>query len=493
MASASGPGPVRGQSGNRPAASQTEIQRLLKAGIKLFHDNEDLQALAIFKKAYLLSSHLREPLTQARCLFNLGAAYIATGKPQKGLKCTWKAKKMGAAEKDGDFSFNIAAAYDNMRQYAKAAEFYGKAVSEYESSKAPSAADALVKLAYCLASTGESASAAQSFCLAGRAYQEAQQLDNAAVAMREAANYFLRSPRCRPEDVLEALQECSRICARMTNPELLGKLHNHLGLHYAELKCFGQAEKHFVEAVKLCSGGNFTLRKKAVLLQNLGAIYNALEEPQRALKYHGEAADTYGRRTAVCFSVDICPARLWRSRKSTPQSKLHTTSASQGPVPLIGVLGERAAQAQCLYNLASAHSQQGDYHTAQFYHQQAMKAFVEGGDLYGEAQGCEGLGATHLCLGHPAQAVHYYKQALALFEKSKEASEVPRKRILEKLAECCIPHIAGFVNSRADEVEFPHVTSRKTPSEDTLNTTSSKAAHAPFSSWKSEEQKIMIC
>ncbi|XP_054858363.1 tetratricopeptide repeat protein 24-like isoform X3 [Eublepharis macularius] len=408
MASASGPGPVRGQSGNRPAASQTEIQRLLKAGIKLFHDNEDLQALAIFKKAYLLSSHLREPLTQARCLFNLGAAYIATGKPQKGLKCTWKAKKMGAAEKDGDFSFNIAAAYDNMRQYAKAAEFYGKAVSEYESSKAPSAADALVKLAYCLASTGESASAAQSFCLAGRAYQEAQQLDNAAVAMREAANYFLRSPRCRPEDVLEALQECSRICARMTNPELLGKLHNHLGLHYAELKCFGQAEKHFVEAVKLCSGGNFTLRKKAVLLQNLGAIYNALEEPQRALKYHGEAADTYG------------------------------------------VLGERAAQAQCLYNLASAHSQQGDYHTAQFYHQQAMKAFVEGGDLYGEAQGCEGLGATHLCLGHPAQAVHYYKQALALFEKSKEASEVPRKRILEKLAECCIPHIAGFVNSRAD-------------------------------------------
>ncbi|XP_060115982.1 tetratricopeptide repeat protein 24-like [Heteronotia binoei] len=390
MASAS----VQGQSGDQPVSPQTEIQRLLKAGIKFFQDNKDLQALDVFKKAFLLSSRLPEPLMQARCLFNLGAAYIATGKPKKGLKCTWKAKEMGATtENDGDFSFNIAAAYDAMREHAKAAEFYRKAVREYKGRKTPKVADALIKLAYCLATMGNATSAAQSFRLAGRAYQEVQQLEDAAMALREAANYFLRSPKYCPEDALEVLQACSQLCVAITNLELLGHLHNHLGLHYAELKRFTQAEEHFVAALRLCRGQHFSLRKRAVLLQNLGGIYNAQQESWRALRYHGEAADTYG------------------------------------------VLGERAAQGQCLYNLASAHSQLGNHHDAQLHYQQAVAAFVDAGDSYGEAQGCEGLGTAHFCLGHPDRAVQYYKQALALFEKSKEASDVPRERILEKLAD----------------------------------------------------------
>ncbi|KAL8197012.1 UNVERIFIED_CONTAM: hypothetical protein K2H54_006648 [Gekko kuhli] len=417
MASPPRPPSDRGQSGDKSGSPQTEIQRLLKTGIALFRADEDLRALDTFKRAFLLSSRLPEPHMQARCLFNLGAAYIATGKAKKGLKCTWKANKMATTENDGDFSFNVAAAYEAMREYAKAAEFYRKAVREYEDRKTPKAAEALVKLAYCLASTGDAASAAQSFRLAGQAYQKAQQPVDAAMALREAANYFLRSPDYRPEDVLEVLHGCSQICAGITNPELLGHLRNHLGLHYAEVKHFGLAEEQFVEALELCSRESVALRKRAVLLQNLGAVYNAQQESQRALWYHGEAANTYG------------------------------------------VLGETAAQGQCLYNLASAHSQLGNHHNAQLHYQQAVKAFVDAGDSYGKAQGCEGLGTAHFCLGHPDLAVHYYKQALALFEKAKEASDVPRERILGKLADVTSyqetlqshnSHTGGFVDSGAD-------------------------------------------
>lgn len=203
---------------------QDEAQQLLEAGIKLFRDNEDSEALGTFKKALLLSSRLPGPHLQARCLFNLGAAYITTGKPKKGLKCTWKAKQLGAITgDDGDFSFNMAAAYDSMGECAKAAEYYRKAVSKYQAREASKAADALVKLAYCLASTGDATSAARAFRLAGRAYQEAEQAEDAAMALREAANYFLRSPEHRPEDALEALQGCSQLCAAITNPELLGR------------------------------------------------------------------------------------------------------------------------------------------------------------------------------------------------------------------------------------------------------------------------------
>ncbi|XP_053221256.1 tetratricopeptide repeat protein 24-like [Podarcis raffonei] len=388
--------PISGSVGDQPVSQlgsvQTEMQRLLKAGICLFSSNEEGQALAAFKKAYRLSGSLPEPRSKAKCLFNLGAAYIATSKPQKGLKCLLKAKELGAEEKDGDLSFNMGAAYDDMREYAKAAEFYGKAIQEYSTNQTQSAADALIKLAYCLVSTGDVESAAQSFRLAGQAYQRVQLPEDAAMAMREAANYFLQSPVYSPDDVLESLQACSRLCTKIRNQELLGKLYNHLGLHYAEMRCFQQAEQHFDAALQLCSGKGFSVRKKAVLLQNLGAACNALECFDRALRYHSEAADMYG------------------------------------------ALGERAAQAQCHYNLATAHGQLKNYDMAGFYSQQALKAFVDAGDSYGEAQACEQLGMTHLCQGHFGPAIRYYKQALALFEKSKEASEIPQKRIWKKLA-----------------------------------------------------------
>nr|XP_034987793.1 tetratricopeptide repeat protein 24-like [Zootoca vivipara] len=389
--------PISGSVGDQPVSQlgsvQAEMQRLLKSGICLFSSNEEGQALAAFKKAYRLSGSLPEPRSsQAKCLFNLGAAYIVTGKPQKGLKCLLKAKELGAEEEDGDLSFNVGAAYDDMREYAKAAEFYRKAIQEYSTNQTQSAADALIKLAYCLVNTGDVESAAQSFRLAGQAYQGVQLPEDAAMAMREAANYFLRSPGYSPDDVLESLQACSQSCTKIKNRELLGKLYNHLGLHYAEMRCFRQAEQHFDAALRLCSGKGFSVQKKAVLLQNLGAACNALECFERALQYHSEAADMYG------------------------------------------ALGERAAQAQCHYNLATAHGQLKNYDMAGFYSQQALKAFVDAGDSYGEAQACEQLGMTHLCQGHFGPAIHYYKQALALFEKSKEASEIPRKRIREKLA-----------------------------------------------------------
>ncbi|XP_077174084.1 tetratricopeptide repeat protein 24-like isoform X1 [Paroedura picta] len=333
MASAPGTPP---QSGKRSASPQSEVRRLLKAGARLFQEHQEPRALAAFKKAFLISRCLPEPPLRARCLFNLGAAYIYAGKPGKGLRCTRWARDMGVAE-DGDLSFNIAAAYDALGGHAQAAEFYRRAAEQYEARQSLKAAEALVKLGYCLVSTGDPPSAALAFCRAGRAYQEAQRPEEAAMALREAANYWLRSGRYQPAEVLEALQGCSRLCAGITNLELLGHLRNHLGLHYTELQCFGHAEEQFREAMELCRGERCTLRKTAVLLQNMGALCNARLQPQAALPYHKQAAQAYG------------------------------------------VLGETAARAQCLYNLATAHTQLGNYREALRDYQQAGKAFGDSG------------------------------------------------------------------------------------------------------------------
>ncbi|XP_030044726.1 tetratricopeptide repeat protein 24 isoform X2 [Microcaecilia unicolor] len=382
---------VKDDSFNQELLIQTEIQSLSKSAAQSF-DNDDIsQALRMFKTAFLLSCKLTEKQTQKACLFNLGAAYISAGKPQKGLKCLLKSKAEGSEATDASLYFNIAAAYDEMKEPTKAVKFYEKAIKSYGLSEINNIADALIKLSYCSVVTGNLPSAAHTFKLAGQAYQKLKKTDDAVMAMREAANYMIQSQKFSKLEVLSTLNICVQLCAGVTDKSLLGKLYNHIGLHYAEMKCFGQARQCFAESLDTCKGTSFSIRKKAVLLQNLGAIDNALGQYETSLRCHAEAADMYG------------------------------------------TLGERHAQGQCLCNLAFAYSQLKNYNMAEFYYQQALCAFSDVGEIHGQWQACEGLGAIHFCLGNKDQAISYYKQALSLFGKSKETSDILRERILGKL------------------------------------------------------------
>ncbi|KAH0619788.1 hypothetical protein JD844_014047 [Phrynosoma platyrhinos] len=359
--------PKEEQLGGLIAPIQGEIQSLLKAGTKLFRANEDAQALGMFKKAYVLSSSLPETPTQALCLFNLGSAYIATGKPEKALRCLQKAKRTGViGEQDSDFCFNVAAAYERMENYRKAAKFYRKAIGEPSLDDPQGTGEALVKLGYCLVSVGQMALAGQCFRLAGQAYQKARLAEEAAMALREAANYSLQSAKYSSEDVLEVLRTC--------------KLYNDLGLHYVELGHFEAAERCFQEALLLCcgrcAGEEASEQRRAVLLQNLGAICNVQGHFARSLRYHSALGES-----------------------------------------------QRSAQAQSLYNLATAHGRMKNHHMADFYYRQARKAFAQAE-----------LGTLRLRRGDWDLATGYYKEALGLFGKSKETSGAPRERIRGKLA-----------------------------------------------------------
>uniref|UniRef100_H3APS9 Uncharacterized protein n=1 Tax=Latimeria chalumnae TaxID=7897 RepID=H3APS9_LATCH len=369
------------------------IQKLTKAGSQALHHNDANQALCIFKRAYLHSLNLSEQQVQNACLFNLGAAYIAVGKAKKGLKCLVRTKLKGSQERDADLYFNIATAYDTMNEYCNSVKFYEKAISQYKKHEVGSIADAQIKLGYCFTNTGEPSSAAHAFREAGLLYQNAQKVNDAAMALREATKYMLQSDTFSKSDVLQVLSECLQLCKEITDPTLQGKLYNDVGLHYAELKCFSQAEQCFIEAMNLCSGGNFSIKKRAVQLQNLGAVNNALNQYEKSLRYHTEAADMYG------------------------------------------ALKERKAQGGCLCNLAYAYSQLKNYNMALFYYEQALCAFIEEGDLHGQWQVCEGLGATQFCLGNIDQAISFYKQALAVFGRSKDISDTLRKRIEDKLTD----------------------------------------------------------
>nr|XP_042709805.1 tetratricopeptide repeat protein 24-like isoform X2 [Chrysemys picta bellii] len=206
---------------------QDEILKLSKAGTTSLKNNEAAQALSMFKKAYILADGVPETQSQKMCLFNLGAAYIAMGKPKKGLKCLLKCKSKGSVEKDGDFYFNIAAAYEEMKEYSKAVKFYQRAISEYIPSETQSISDALIKLGYCSVNVGDLPSAARSFKLASHSYQKTEKTEDAAMAMREAVSYMIRSQKFSKAEVLKTLAECAQLCSGITNQDLLVYMMSH--------------------------------------------------------------------------------------------------------------------------------------------------------------------------------------------------------------------------------------------------------------------------
>ncbi|XP_066062870.1 tetratricopeptide repeat protein 24 [Chamaea fasciata] len=385
------------QEGGDEAAGRVDaIEGFTRAGHRALALGAGREAVGFFRKALLLSRDTVSPQLHRACAFNLGAAYVETGKPKKGLEFLLQSQPSEMESRDhlGSLCFSVGAAHEGLQDFPKALECFEKAAGHAGAVQAGGRAGTCVQMGCCYLGMREPARAARCFLDAAQTYAAAESPEAAAVALSRASGSMLQSRRFRAAEIAGVLARCRSLCETIPDLALRGKLYNDIGLGYSQLHIFSLAAESFERALELCGGEpERDRRREAALLQNLGAAHNALRSFGTALGWHRRAA------------------------------ALH------------GALGNRRAQGQCFGNLAYACSQLGNHGAAAESYLHALQAFRDSGDLQGQWQACEGLGAACFHLGDPQKAIGHYQEALILLSLCQDSPRAAHKRVVRKLTD----------------------------------------------------------
>ncbi|XP_059423141.1 tetratricopeptide repeat protein 24 isoform X3 [Carassius carassius] len=371
--------------------AQQEIQRLTAAGHAALQSGHNNTALQSFRSALQAASKLGEKRLRRSCTFNLGAAYVEAGEPQKGLDVLSRSQPGERGEWIADLQFNLATAHEALGDRTQAARHYLQAAQLYRSQgDAGAEGHTCVRLAHCHLLREQWDEAVASFQRAAESYKLAGNTSAAALALRDAGKHMMQSGRSSSDDIISVLTDSLEMSVNISDQQTLGKLLSDVALSFSQMRLFSEASECFEQALPLVSSKPHRL---AVVLQNLGAVYNSLGQYEQSLRFHREAAALHGS------------------------------------------LGSRGAQGRCFSNLGFALMELGELEEAWESYLHAQQSFRDTDDPSGQWQACEGLGGIKLQMKDPDKAAMYYKDALRLLCKCQDVSASVQEHLVSELSE----------------------------------------------------------
>lgn len=119
------------EGGDEVMGQAAEIKGLTRAGRRVLVLGDAQETVGCFRKALLLSRGTASPQLRRACAFSLGAAYVETGKPKRGLEFLLQSQPSERESREHlrDLYFNIGAAHEGLWDFPKALEYFDKAIS----------------------------------------------------------------------------------------------------------------------------------------------------------------------------------------------------------------------------------------------------------------------------------------------------------------------------------------------------------------------------
>ncbi|XP_028984022.1 tetratricopeptide repeat protein 24 [Betta splendens] len=373
----------------RKKVSAPDIEVLTSAGHRALKDGQIEEALSWFKDALKNAQQLQDSRVLQACSFNLGAAYVEAGQPQRALDFLQKAAPGPKAKRIPDLQFNLALAHNALGQSQAAADYFLQAAHLYRSQGAGgSEGDACMEMGHCYTRTQDWSLAVQAFLRAADSYKVAAMLDSAASALKEAGSQMVQSEQFSYDDIVSVLAECLSLTDNIKDPRTLSELYLSVGVSYCWIRCFKEAVQCFQAALGPAAQCPPLLAK---VLHNLGAALNSVGQFKSAVSYHRLAAGLYGSQ------------------------------------------GHRGNQARCFSNLAFAYSQLSEEEEAAESFIHALQGFRDTEDHLAQVQTCEALAECYLNQRKQHKAIQLYKEALSVLSHCKDNTDQVRDRLVEQL------------------------------------------------------------
>ena len=176
-------------------------------------------------------------------------------------------------------------------------------------------------------------------------------------------------------------------------------------------KSLRQAIQKWEEAILLLRAvGN--RRGEAATLNNIGGVYDALGEKQKALDYYNQALPI--RRAVGDRRGEAITLNNIGSVYSDLGEKQKALDYYNQALPVFRAVGDRGGEATTLNNIGLVYDDLGEKQKALDYYNQALPIRRAVGDRRGEAITLNNIGGVYSDLGEKQKALDFYNQALPI-------------------------------------------------------------------------------
>jgi CHAT domain-containing protein/tetratricopeptide (TPR) repeat protein len=283
-----------------------------------------------------------------------------------------------------------------------------------------------------------------------------QQAEKAEVAKRAADEASSLSDEGSTESFKAAIAkyaEALRLYREIGDRKNEAAALNNIGAVYDAFDEMQKALEYYNQALPLRRAAG-DRKGEALTLISIGRVYNNLGEKQKALEFYNQAAPIVRELADDGLAVRLSSSvgSLYKSVGSLQEAlKYHTLALT-----LSRKLGDRKNEAAALNNIGAVYSSGGQPPKALEHYTQALSLYRILGDRGSEATTLNNIGAVYYSLGEPDKAVEYYNQVLAvrraLGDRSGEADTLGNLMELWTFRKSPSPALAVFYGKQAVNV-----------------------------------------
>ncbi len=177
---------------------------------------------------------------------------------------------------------------------------------------------------------------------------------------------------------------------------------------------YAEALKHYEKASALLKKGG----KKddhAVVLNNIGMVYNSWGQYDKAIEYYRKAmaiSEDLGQKVGIMIQLNNIGS-VYSSRGQYNKA----IECFQKALAINEELGQKDGKAPILNNIGSVYTSWGQYEKAIEYHQKALAINEELGQKDGIAGNMINIGMIYNSCGQYGKAIEHYRKACAIYEE----------------------------------------------------------------------------